>query len=122
MNRARYWTTAACVWLLAGVGTVTAQDRRDAHGDPLPPHALTRIGTVRLQPGLIVTALCFSPNGTYLASGSVNDHCRLWDAATGKLVGVLGHEPAVLATPLAFSPRGDLVAVLHAGPGEGELE
>src|SRR5262249_47570382 len=55
------------------------------HDDPLPPGAIARIGTVRLQHGAAVSRLTFSPDGKTLASiGGYSSVVHLWDVATGK--------------------------------------
>jgi RNA polymerase sigma factor (sigma-70 family) len=58
--------------------------RTDAYGDPLPPDAIARLGTVRLRHGGAVWAVAFSPDGNTLLSGSNDETARLWDVATGK--------------------------------------
>jgi WD40 repeat protein len=57
--------------------------RADAHGDPLPDGAVTRLGTLRFNHGERLHALFFSPNGKILISEG-RGAIRLWDAATGK--------------------------------------
>ncbi|MCI0456897.1 MAG: sigma-70 family RNA polymerase sigma factor [Gemmataceae bacterium] len=58
----------------------------DAAGDPLPPGARLRLGTVRLRHGGAVNAIVWAPDGKWVASaGGFSDRTvRLWDPATGK--------------------------------------
>src|SRR4051812_8716301 len=65
----------------------------DNQGDPLPPGAVARFGTVRLRRDDTVEALAFLADGKILAGGSHSSSIRLWDVATGKEVRELkGHE------------------------------
>jgi RNA polymerase sigma factor (sigma-70 family) len=62
--------------------------RTDRYGDPLPPGALVRMGTMRLRhnhPGGGPMSTAISPGGKVLATGGW-DEIRLWDLATGKLL------------------------------------
>jgi WD40 repeat protein len=59
--------------------------RCDRQGDPLPPRALARLGTLRYRHPYGSRALAFSRDGKTLASAG-SDSIRLFDARTGKLL------------------------------------
>src|SRR5216683_3001048 len=83
----------------------TNPTRFDPFGDPLPLGALARFGTVRWRHGDQVMASAFSPDGTTVASGSMDEAIHLWDARTGKLLRILrGHEAWVGS--VFFTPDG----------------
>ncbi len=84
--------------------------RTDRSGDPLPPGARARMGTIRLRPGIEVSALVFSPDGKMLASAPIfTNRIQLWDLATGKPVAELsGHRAAIVR--LRFTPDGKTLA------------
>ncbi len=63
--------------------TEKRQPRTDQYGDPLPPGALTRIGTVRFWQAGNPLAVVFSPDSKTLATTSAGG-IRIGDAATGK--------------------------------------
>jgi WD40 repeat protein len=77
----------------------------DDYGDPLPPGARARLGTVRLRytDGGDAACVAFSPDGKVLVSGG-GAEARAWDVATGKELGLF-HERAA-ATAAWFSPDG----------------
>ena len=56
----------------------------------------------------IVTSVAFSPDGTLLASGSLDNTVKLWDVSTERQIATLpGKQPALVA----FSPDGKTLAV-----------
>jgi RNA polymerase sigma factor (sigma-70 family) len=90
--------------------------RADPLGDPLPPGAVTRLGTQRFRTGGTVAGLAFSPDGKLLASASRTAGLRLWDALTGRALRPLA-EPPDDAEGVVFSPDGKLLA---AASGEDD--
>jgi WD40 repeat protein len=85
----------------------------DRHGEPLPPGAFARLGTLRLRARTPeVQSLACSANGKLLASVEVDPASgttiRLWEAATGK---ELLHLPqAGWHVPIALAPDGKFLA------------
>lgn len=59
-----------------------------------------------------VYAVSYSPDGTFIATGSFDKTIKLWDTANGKelrtFAGAKGHQSLILS--IAFSPQGDLLA------------
>jgi WD40 repeat protein len=83
--------------------------RADAYGDPLPPGALLRLGTVRWR--ACARFLAFTPDGKTLVTGEMNADrvIRFWDAATGRETGML--RPPSHVTAFALAPDGKSAAM-----------
>jgi WD40 repeat protein len=104
-----------------------ARPARDLYGDPLPPGALARLGTVRLRHGHTVQNVVFSPDGKLVASAGHDHLVRLWDVATASEVRSFGSHDEV-GNPfassrwpysVAFSPDGKTLAVGYYVSGWG---
>jgi WD40 repeat protein len=59
-------------------------DARDLHGDPLPPHAIARLGTLRLRHDGEVGSVAVSPDGKMVVSATGISGARVWDTSTGR--------------------------------------
>jgi RNA polymerase sigma factor (sigma-70 family) len=84
---------------------------RDRYGDPLPPPAIARLGTLRFRAPGELAALAFAPDGKTVAASS-NAGLFFFDAASGKRVqGLASVDPAWGAEKLlVFSPDGKRLA------------
>jgi WD40 repeat protein len=65
-------------------GPPTPGPRLDRAGDPLPPRARARLGTLRWRALSPVTALAFSPDGKTVAGGCAQGTVHLWEAPSGR--------------------------------------
>jgi WD40 repeat protein len=84
----------------------------DCYGDPLPPGAIVRFGSIRLRyPNVMwIAPPLFSPDGKVLATSSLTT--RLWDTADGRLLREF--DPNEMATfAHAFTPDGKHLITLH---------
>jgi WD40 repeat protein len=89
----------------------------DLYGDPLPPGAVARMGTVRFR--YAATSVAYSPDGKLLAAGGSDNHIRLFEAATGKEIRRLtGHLARTFNPPADKRGAFDL---LVSSVGEGNV-
>jgi WD40 repeat protein len=98
--------------------------RADAHGDPLPPGAIARLGTPRFWAGGMISTMAVSPDGEFLAADAfnVNDpryadgKLLIWNADSGKLFRAMkGYGLPTVPICLAFSPNSRSLAVADTG-------
>jgi RNA polymerase sigma factor (sigma-70 family) len=74
----------------AAKGAEPPKGQADLYGDPLPPGALARLGTVRWRHGGIawgggpVFLVAFIARGKHLLTAGGDGRVRVWDAATGQ--------------------------------------
>jgi RNA polymerase sigma factor (sigma-70 family) len=89
-------------------------DRTDRHGDPLPPGAIARLGTLRFRHGQHIKAVAWSPDGKAVISAGPGGSLVWHDVSTGKKVGSFGGEAADVAVSdvVAFAPDGKSLAAL----------
>jgi WD40 repeat protein len=81
----------------------------DTRDEPLPEHAIARLGSTRFRHGAAITALALSADGKFLATGSRDRTVRIWDAASGKLLRSIRCE-SPYPSSITFSPDGKQVA------------
>ena len=81
----------------------------------LPEHVVRVFGSLKLRHGGEIPALAYSPDGSKLATASIDGTVKIWDTATGReLRTYRGHTGQVQA--VAFSPiKGDKTLVASAG-------
>src|SRR5262249_16095945 len=94
----------------------------DSLGDPLPPGARLRLGTIRFRHGDGVMAVAFSPDARggrgRLAPVSRDHTVRLWEAAAGRPIHQF-QEPDCDYQAIAFTPDGKALAASGSDPARG---
>jgi WD40 repeat protein len=90
-----------------GKSPVGVEKHADLYGDPLPPGAVVRLGSVHFWHGGLRATVVSSPDGKLLAAGASGTAglAHVWDAATGKKVHQFPGGAAV-----AFAPDGKTLA------------
>ncbi len=82
----------------------------DGHGDPLPPGAVARLGTVRFRHEGWISQFALAPDGRSVAAVA-GQGLVLWDAAAGRPLRRFEDERGDELRTLAFAPDGKAVAV-----------
>jgi WD40 repeat protein len=85
----------------------------DLYGDPLPPGAIARLGTLRFRTGNQVCAVAYSPDGRLLAASGYDRSVRVWHTATGKEAFRIQLKTAEKhsRTDIEFAPDGKTIAL-----------
>ncbi len=92
------------------------RQRNDVYGDPLPPGALVRLGSMRFRHGTQAHSVACSPDGQLIASGGFQT-LRLWEAQTGKPLATLRKQGAHVFS-VVFSPDGTRLLSVGSEPGD----
>jgi len=109
--------SAVLLWLIVTVGSsrLAAQDA----GDPLPQHALRRLGSTRFLPksNSALVRLEFSSDGKYLASATSGEFggtpgIQIWERETGKDLTPAGLKD-VDPTGISWGPTGNRFITSH---------
>ena len=92
----------------------------DRYGDPLPPGAVARLGTIRWRHAGLTTAVQFAPDGRSLFTMG-HDGLRVWDAATGRSVHRLENRDGRDLNPAILSSDGKRVVTIDQNRKENLL-
>jgi len=87
--------------------------RLDRFGDPLPPAALARLGTLRFRHGHAVSLIAFFPDGKRMVYGGadpVDYHLRIAEAGTGRSLRTFELGVREIPVSLAVSSDGKTLA------------
>ncbi len=82
----------------------------DRYGDPLPPAALARLGTVRFRHVAGVRSVAFTSDGDGLLTAGWGVPTRLWEVANGRMLRQFGDDPDEQAYAVELSPDGRTLA------------
>ena len=69
---------------IAAVSGQASAGKMDAYGDPLPPGAVARLGTIRFRHGDAIGFAAFLPDGKSVISVAADKTIRVWEFPSGK--------------------------------------
>jgi WD40 repeat protein len=101
-------------WLTATTALILLIPSLNAADDPLPEHALRRLGSQHWRHGATVIALAFTPDGKQLISAGQDGVIRLWDSTTGRQIRILESNRGPIRA-FALSPDGKTFASISKG-------
>jgi WD40 repeat protein len=114
-TRTQYALPLIILSSIAGAAPAQPPAKVDAHGDPLPPGAIARLGTVRWRHAAGASFIAFLPDGKSVLSAGEDATVRIWDVATGKETRRFGTGGPVNTGQGVFQFRGAALAVLEGG-------
>src|SRR5262249_876377 len=83
-----------------------AREAVDQFGDPLPPGALARIGTIRWRLDAYgADCMAFSKDGKILLTGNSHTGVTVWDMQTGRVLRRLPEEPDLRKAWLGYDTK-----------------
>jgi RNA polymerase sigma factor (sigma-70 family) len=98
--------------------------RTDFYGDPLPPSAIARLGTVRLRPGHTPRLLACLPDRQSVLSVADEEQATIvsvWRLASGELLSRFEVPLSDLSGPVALSADGKTLVVLRLNRSRGSF-
>lgn len=94
------------------------QARKDRYGDPLPPGAIARLGTMRLRHQQSVNSVVFTRDSKTAIASSISGDIVFWDVATGcEARRIQAGGPGKMLHTLAISADGKILASGGNVPG-----
>lgn len=67
-------------------GPLRMRPKTDRYGDPLPPGAVLRLGTVKFRQDSPIFRIAYTPDGRYLITDGKDSILRVWKTADGKTI------------------------------------
>lgn len=104
-----FWFLTCCLVVALPSSIRGEPIRTDRYGDPLPPGAYARLGSIRWRQPRGVSVVALSADGRLVASAGYGNDIYLWEAPAGRLrARLIGHNQS--PSTLAFSPDGKVLA------------